>query len=351
MVDLAGVYKVVAKGRTYYYAWKGRGAPRLKGEPGSVEFAESLAAARGPAKAAGGTIRALCAQYRSGDWWRKAGEPNCIAVSTKKNWRPWLIRIEDHFGDLKVAAFDRPAILLHIRKWRNRWRSQPRTADYGKQVLSALLTFAVEDGALGSNPCAKISNLYASDRADIIWTDDDLELLAKTASEPIMRAARLAALTGLRQTDLLRLPWSRVGPLAIEVKTGKGRGKRTALIPLYAELRACLASIPRKGLMVLTNTDDEPWRSGFTSSWNKALIKAKIVGLHFHDLRGTAATRMYLGDLTLREIAQIMGWAEDKVERLISIYVNRDALLRDRIRRMDENGRRTASEKLGEKPG
>ena len=28
MVELEGVYRVTAKGRTYYYAWRGKGAPR-----------------------------------------------------------------------------------------------------------------------------------------------------------------------------------------------------------------------------------------------------------------------------------------------------------------------------------
>ena len=38
-VDLKGIAKVTAKGRTYYYAW--RGGPRLRGEPGSPEFMAS----------------------------------------------------------------------------------------------------------------------------------------------------------------------------------------------------------------------------------------------------------------------------------------------------------------------
>ena len=44
-VKLKGVHKVTAKGRTYFYAW--RGGPRLPGEPGSPEFIEALAAAQG----------------------------------------------------------------------------------------------------------------------------------------------------------------------------------------------------------------------------------------------------------------------------------------------------------------
>ena len=38
-VDIKGIAKVTAKGRTYYYAW--RGGPRLRGLPGSLEFMQS----------------------------------------------------------------------------------------------------------------------------------------------------------------------------------------------------------------------------------------------------------------------------------------------------------------------
>jgi len=58
--------------------------------------------------------------------------------------------------------------------------------------------------------------------------------------------------------------------------------------------------------------------------------------LHFHDLRGTAATNFFRAGLLIREIAEIMGWAEDKVERLIDRYVKRDEILRDRIRRLEQ---------------
>ena len=37
--DLKGIFKTWAKGRPYYYAWRGPPiGPRLRGEPGSPEF-------------------------------------------------------------------------------------------------------------------------------------------------------------------------------------------------------------------------------------------------------------------------------------------------------------------------
>jgi hypothetical protein len=58
--------------------------------------------------------------------------------------------------------------------------------------------------------------------------------------------------------------------------------------------------------------------------------------LHFHDARGTFATMAFeLGVLTVREIAEMLAWSEDRVERIINRYVRRDAILRAKIERMD----------------
>ena len=125
---------------------------------------------------------------------------------------------------------------------------------------------------------------------------------------------------------------------------------------MYGELRAALKAIPKRSTVVLTNTDKRPWATGFGSSFGTAKTRAKV-DKHFHDLRGTAATKLYValrqGDVSdkeaKREIAEIMTWSEKYVDALIDRYVNRDALLRDRIRRIDENASRTASAKPGAK--
>ena len=56
--------------------------------------------------------------------------------------------------------------------------------------------------------------------------------------------------------------------------------------------------------------------------------------LHFHDLRGTAATKFYLADLSKREIAEILGWSEEQVERILRRYVDRTAATRALIERL-----------------
>lgn len=152
----------------------------------------------------------------------------------------------------------------------------------------------------------------------------------------------LAAHTGLRRGDLIRLAWSHIGDDAIALTTGKSGHRRDAIIPLYDGLRAVLAGIPKVSPTVLTNSWGKPWKA---DAIGNAVKRAKAAAgwadkdLHFHDLRGTAATKFYLANLRPREIAEIMGWQEETVERIIRRYVGRTAATRALIERLNRNAR------------
>jgi integrase len=338
-VDLKGIAKVRAKGRTYFYAW--RGGPRLRGEPGTPEFLASYNEAIENSRAPDSRrFRSLVVLYRASADYKK------LADSTRENWSRWLDRIADYFSELRIAQFDRPEkIRPIIRRWRNQWANKPRTADYGMQVLSRLLSYAVDPlGKIAGNPCEGIKQLYSGDRSEIIWTDTDIDTLKKTCSREIAHAVELAAHTGLRLGDLLRLSWSHLGEDEITLATGKSRGRREAIIPLYNELREMLARIPKHSTTILTNSRGRPWTAdGFGSSFNKAKKDAGIADrdLHFHDLRGTAATKFYIAGLSIRVIAEILAWSEDQVERIIRRYVGRAAATKEAIRQLNEARKRT----------
>lgn len=328
-VILKGLHTVHMKGRTYYYAW--RGGPRIEAEFGTPEFHAAFSDAKNPlADLDKRRLSAWITLYKASDEWKG------LADTTRRVWAPWLDEIRTEFGAMSARQFDRPKIRVVIKHWRARWKDRPRAADTAKQVLSRLFSFMISEGALALNPCEGIPNLYSSDRSDIIWTAEDFAALKAEASTEVYQAAQLAALTGLRYTDLFRLSWNRVGTLAIEIKTGKSRGKKTALVPITKDARQLLNTITRRATTVLTNSDGKPWK-GFGSSWNKVMKDCGLAkrDLHFHDLRGTAATNFYRAGFTIREIAETLGWSEDRIERLIDRYVKRDEILLDRIRRMD----------------
>jgi integrase len=279
-------------------------------------------------------FRALVTRYKDSDDYRR------LAESTKRNWGPWLDRIGDYFGDLRIAQFDRPEkIRKCIRQWRNKWSQTPRAADYGMQVLSRVLTFAVDEGDIAGNPCAGISQLYSGDRSEIIWTGANIVRIKASCSTEIAHAVDLAAHSGLRLGDLLRLSWSHIGADAIVIATGKSKHRREAIVPLYDDLKSVLSGIPKRATTVLTSSKGRPWtKDGFGSSFNKAKAAAGMADadLHFHDLRGTAATRFYVAGLPERVIAEIMGWEEEHVARIIRRYVDRSAATKAIIHQLNK---------------
>lgn len=312
-----------------------RGGPRLAGELGSPEFVDSYNRVIEDRKTPDSSrFRFVVTNYKA------SAEHKALAESTKHEWAKWLDRIADYFGDLSVAQFDRPEkIRPVIRKWRNKWADTPRTADYAMQVLSRVMAHAVDPmGKTAGNPCEGIKRLYDNDRSEIIWTDSEIKRLKDTCSAEIALAVDLAAHTGLRLGDLLRLSRSHVGDDAIILSTGKSRGRREAIIPLYKALRKVLARIPKRATTVLTSSKLRPWTAdGFGSSFNKAKVDAKMsdADLHFNDLRGTAATKFYVAGFTMREIAETLAWEESNVEKIIRRYVGRSAAIKARIRKLE----------------
>jgi integrase len=330
-------YRAKAKGRVYYYAWLG--GPRLLAEYGSPEFydefVEALQERRFPDRR---RFLSLVVSYRASPDYQN------LSDATKRSWSRWLDIISDYFGSLSVAQFDRPEKIRQvIRKWRNRYADKPRTADFGMQVLSRMLSHGVETGRIAGNPCEGIKRLYeGASRAEIIWTPSDIARLKASCSAEIGHAVALAAATGLRLSDLVRLSWSHIGTDAIIIATGKSRGRREAIIPLYDALRAVLADIPKRATTVLTNSKGRPWSSaGLQSSFALAKRAAGMgdANLHFHDLRGTAATHFYISGLSERVVAEIMGWEEEHVAKIIRRYVDRSAAVRAMIQKLNAGGR------------
>jgi integrase len=309
--------------------------PRLTGDPGTPEFFRSYTdAVANRHTPDAGRLRSLILY--------KTDAFGSLSPSTQRVWAPWLDRISDYFGDLRIAQFDRPEkIRPIIRGWRVEWADTPRTADLGVQVLSRVLSHGVELGRIGSNPCEGIKQLYSADRSQIIWMDADLTQLKATCSVDIAGAVDLAAHTGLRLGDLLRLSWSHIARTASGSRRARASTGEKLSSPLYEDLRAVLARIPRRSTAVLTNVRRRPWTAnGFGTAFKRAKIAAGMHDrdLHFHDLRGTAATKFYTAGLPERVIGEIMGWEEEHVSKIIRRYVDRTAATQAIIAQLNRKG-------------
>jgi integrase len=312
--------KTLADGRkvAYFYAW--RGGPRLEGAPGSPEFVASYrdAVARRPRPSAG-NLATLLDAYRDSEAFRG------LAPKSAKDYARLLGAIGRQFGDLPLKLVGARGARGDFLAWRDQLaQSSRRGADYTFAVFARALSWAADRGMIDDNPLKRHGRVYKGSRAESVWSEADEARLLACASPPIALAFMLALWTGQRQGDLLRLGWSAYDGQFIRLRQSK-TGVRVT-IPVGAPLKAMLDATPRLSPVIVTCSAARPYTSdGFRATWRKTCARAGVAGLTFHDLRGTAVTRLAVAGATEMEIATITGHAVGDVKSILdAFYLNRD---------------------------
>ncbi|NQE63178.1 tyrosine-type recombinase/integrase [Caulobacter sp. RHG1] len=281
---------------TQAYLRRGRRHIAL-GAPDAQTFAARLdAALLGPEPKAGSLGHLIWRYQQSPEFKRLAGR-------TQDDYREQLARIGRAFGREPLATFDDKTAARRIFAWRDRRADSPRRADYGVQVLKALLGWAASRRLVERNRAAGIPPLYRSDQRYKVWKPDDVDRFIAAAPPGLGLAMVLALETGQRQSDLLALRWSDIDNDVIGLRQAKTR--QDVAVPISPRLARALNVAPRCSPFVLARQDGQPWASdgGFRDAWRFYCRKAGITDLTFHDLRGTFVTQRLAEGWTLQEVA------------------------------------------------
>ena len=203
--------------KTYYYH-RATGK-RLVGEPGSVEFLTSFAAAEQSLRQRHvGTLSGVMRDFEQTRQWRR------LAESTRKEYKRVLIFWDAHYGTCPYGALEDKAFRAEIIKCHDKFsEAKPREADNRVAILARVLSWAAKDGPLKANVLDGFERAYASDRSDIIWLPEQIEAFMAVASPEMQFAMVLALHTGQRQADILRLTWSQYDGASITLRQGKAR--------------------------------------------------------------------------------------------------------------------------------
>jgi integrase len=187
--------------------------------------------------------------------------------------------------------------------------------------LRKLLSFAVDMGELEANPLSRI-RLFREPpgRIPTIEPEDKRQLLS-ALPEWMRPIARLAMMTGCRQSEILALRWKHVdlsaGTLTVE-DSKSGDARRVPLHPALADELRERRGLPDGWVVDMperphrnpkTGRPMEPTRSptSISHAFRNAARKIGRPDLRFHDLRHVCGSDLLATGANLPEVAAMLG--------------------------------------------
>lgn len=344
-VELKGIHRVRYKRADgsvaeVHYAWRGKGAPAFWRSDsgvrkGSPEYIAALAKVAPDQSAAHGKFREVILAYLA------SPDFTSLAPRTQKDIRTSIYHangIDAKFGDAPLAAINDSRIRKVALDWRDGIGG--KVGDDRIRHFQRIIGFGLDRAMLKEHHLRGIRSVYKSNRAEVIWTDDEIAAFVEGAPRHVARILIAATETGLRPADLHALSPNAVLPTPnghrIVIKTAKR--SRLASIPVTPEMAALIAESAPDGPL-LRSKSGKPWAhenslGEAVSEWRDRLgIRSE---LRLYDARGTAATRLLNAGADLKEIATHMGWsikhASEVIERYVALHPGMTDALAEKLK-------------------
>jgi integrase len=267
------------------------------------------------------TVAELCQRYRA-----------TVLPTLRDASRPTLLRnIEGRFG----AFFLGNVRSIDVAAWRDdliREGYAPKSAKHHMVALSSLFSFAERELSIplpAGNPVRTVRKPAEPKARDRRLRPGELDYLLKGADQGravgLRQVITLAIESSMRMGELLGLEWSRVDlqkRTAHLVDTKNGESRTVALSSVAV---AALQALPRRidGKVFSWKSNKE--NGSFEKLWQRCKARglaayqadcekaakrsdpAFLAGLHFHDLRHEATSRLFEKGLGVMEVASMTG--------------------------------------------
>ena len=211
---------------------------------------------------------------------------------------------------MRAKLKPRPANAPKAFQQKRRWSDATINRHFA--FLRHVLMLAVKDSKLTQNPVSGLKFFPEVKRTRFL-SDDELTQLQGVMQQDAWKLVAFAIETGLRRGEQFRLRWDQVdlgnGVLTLPLP----KGGKTRHVPLSDEAKTILRSFGSflrsawvfPGLKDVTQPMDS--RAFLRRSFEPGLRNAGIVGVCWHSLRHTAASRRVMAGVDLVSVKEILG--------------------------------------------
>jgi integrase len=231
----------------------------------------------------------------------------------------------DYLGAISVQSI-RPAL---VQAYLDGLEGRPGKQTAALAALKQLEKYAVVRDILPR----QITLGVATERPDgghTPWTEEQVALGERYAKPEISRVITLAANTGQRGSDLVRM-----GPTDIETYQGidginvkQRKTGKVVWIPISSRLAEVMRTWERRPGPFLTRHGKPYARKQLTDAWTYELRSnaalAPLRGLVLHGLRGFACVTLKRSGATTAQIADMVGMSEPMVAKYCRLSVQRE---------------------------
>lgn len=221
------------------------------------------------------------------DAWMLTDGYTKLSPSTKHTYNTMIRQLRETF-DCPIETI-RP---VHIAQMLDAHPSKAQ-ANIGRVIMSNVFDYAVRRGIVEFNPAREIKKHTIEGRTRHL-TDDEFFAIRENGNDVLKCVMDIAYLTGARINDILKIVLSDSREDGLFIEQGK-TGKRQLFIWTpeleYAIATAQALNRPTDGVFLFYTNRNRPYTySAFYSLWERAVRDAGVDDVHFHDIRGNAAT-------------------------------------------------------------
>ena len=257
------------------------------------------------------------------------------AKLNKKSWRSGdKSYLDAHlcpfFGEEFIADVT-PLMIEEYRKKRLRKSVSKSTVNRELAVMRKMYNLAIDWELAESNPVARIKFFSESDtqKERVLTAEEEQRLLAECADH--LRPIIITALnTGMRRGEILNLKWSQADLQDRIIVVTETKGGKDRIVPinavLYLELRKLKDQNGTSEYVFVNPKTNSPY-GDVKNAFRAACERAKIVGLRFHDLRHTFATRLVQAGVDIITVKELLGHSSVRVTERYT-HSNKDSKFR-----------------------